>query len=131
MKYVEYDESLHGKLTYPEGFRDMLEGLPLEEQMNYFCIGNGLYLKEEVSKRRKNEYDYSKPLNNEDRVEAILIHENLIAGVMVRNCYGKVVPCLPEQRFIIRDDSEIDGSGYKTLRLYLYLVCVTKEFNGQ
>ena len=53
MNYIEYDESLHGKLTYPEGFIDLLKGIPLEEQINFFRIGNGLYLKEEFSKRRK------------------------------------------------------------------------------
>ena len=129
MKYVEYDESLHGKLTYPEGFTDLLDGLTLEKQIDFFRIGNGLYIKEEISKRRKNEYDYSNSLQNEDRVKAIIVHENMIAGVMVRNCYGKIVPCLPEKGFIVRDDSEIDGSGYKNFRLYLYLVCVTKDFD--
>lgn len=48
MNYVEYDESLHGKLTYPEGFIDLLKGIPIEEQMDFFRIGNGLYLKEEI-----------------------------------------------------------------------------------
>lgn len=131
MKYVEYDERLHGELTYPEGFTDLIEGLPLEKQMDYFRIGNGLYLKEDVSKRRKNEYDYSNALLNEDSVEAIIVHNNLIAGVMARNCYGQTVPCLPEKGFITRDDSEIDGSGYKNFKLYLYLICVTKDFNDK
>ena len=52
MNYIEYDESLHGKLTYPEGF-------------------------------------------------------------------------------IIKDNSELDGSGYEEFKLYLYLICVTKDFENK
>ena len=130
MNYVEYDENLHGKLTYPEGFVDLLKGISLEEQMNFFRIGNGLYLKEELSKRRKSEYHTSKSIQSENRVQAIIVHDDLIAGVMVKNCYGKIVSCLPEKGFIIRDDSELDGSGYKEFKLYLYLICVTKDFDN-
>lgn len=128
MNYVEYDESLHGKLIYPEGFTDFLEGLSLEEQMDYFRIGNGLYLSQDISKRRKNKYDYSEFIQDDDNVEALIICNHMIAGVMVKNCYGEIVPCLPERGFIIRDDCEPDGSGYKEFRLYLYLICVTKDF---
>ena len=129
MKYIEYDESLHGKLIYPDGFADLLKGLSLEEQMDYFRIGNGVYLREDISKRRKNEYHYSQYIHDNGYVEAIIISNNMIAGVMVKNCHGKVVPCLPERGFIIRDDSELDGSGYKEFQLFLYLVCVTNNFD--
>ena len=56
MKYITYDESLHGNLIYPEGFADLLEGLSIEEQMDYFRIGNGVYLRRDISKRKKEEY---------------------------------------------------------------------------
>ena len=97
--------------------------------MDYFRIGNGIYLREEISERRKSEYHTSRTIESESRVQAIIVHNNLIAGVMVKNCYGKVVSCLPEKGFIIRDDSELDGSGYKEFKLYLYLVCVTEDFD--
>ncbi len=130
MKYIEYDESLHGKLSYPDGFCNLLEGLSLEDQLDFFRIGNGVYLNEDFSKRRSIECHYSKTIDNEDRVKEIIVRDNMIAGVMVKNCYGKLVPCLPERGFIIRDDSEIDGSGYKEFKLYLYLICVTKDFDS-
>lgn len=130
MEYIEYDERLHGKLRYPEGFCQLLEGLSLDEQMDYFRIGNGIYRNEDVSERRYCKYHYSNPLQNEATIQAILVHDQRIAGVMVRNCHGKVVPCLPERGFIIRDDSEPDGSGYKEFKLYRYLICVTKDFGS-
>ena len=113
MKYIEYNESLHGKLSYPDGFADLLEGLPLEEQMDYFRIGNGVYLRQDISERRKSKYHYSQYIQDDDYVEAIIICNNTIAGIMVKNCHGKIIPCLPERGFIIRDDSELDGNGYK------------------
>jgi len=130
MEYIAYDERLHGKVTYPEGFSPLLEGLSIEEQMDFFRIRNGIYRAEAISERRYNEYDYSCPLQNDDRVKAIIVRDHTIAGVMVRNCHGKVVPCLPERGFIVRDDSEPDGSGYKEFKLYLYLICVTKDFGS-
>lgn len=130
MKYIEYDENLHGELTYPDGFKSLLEGLSLEEQMEFFRIGNGLYLNKAIFERRKNECYYSSSLQMESRVEAVIVCDNLIAGVLVRNCYQELVPCLPEKSFIVRDDSELDGSGYKDFKLFLYLVCVNRDFDN-
>lgn len=129
MKYVAYNESLHGKLTYPEGFCNLLEGLSLERQLEFFRIGNGVYRGEDISTRRKSEYHYSSRIENEKRVEAVIVDGNRIAGVVVKDCHGESVPCLPERGFIVRDDSEPDGSGYKEFQLFLYLICVTEDFD--
>ena len=51
MTYTQYDESLHGKLSYPEGFPALLEGRRLEEQLRFFRIGNGIYRSEAVALR--------------------------------------------------------------------------------
>lgn len=129
MNYVEYDESLHGKYTLPEGFSELLQGLSLEEQPDYFRLGNGLYLREALADRRYNKYDFCTPVQGEEHVQALIVHDGRIAGVMVRNCHGEVVPCMPEKGFIIRDSSELDGSGYKSFQLFRYLICVTKDFD--
>ena len=128
MNYVAYDENLHGKLTYPEGFAELLTGLSLEQQMEYFRIGNGVYLRQNFLKRRKSDGNYSQSIQNSEYVESVIVCNNMIAGVMVKNCHNRIVPCLPEGWFIIRDDSEADGSGYKDFQLFLYLICVTKDF---
>ena len=51
MTYTQYDESLHGKLSYPEGFPELLEGRSLEEQLRFFRIGNGINRNEPVTQR--------------------------------------------------------------------------------
>ena len=131
MTYTQYDETLHGKLSYPEGFPELLEGRSLEQQLRFFRIGNGIYRNEPVTQRRKCACHYSCPLQDDKRVEAILLCENRVAGVLVRNCHGKVVPCLPEQGYIVRDDSELDGSGYKEHQLFRYLICVSEAFDSE
>lgn len=131
MKYIEYNEALHGKLIYPDGFADLLKGLSLEEQMDYFRTGNGVYLRQAISQRRKNKYYYSQYIQDDDCVEAVIVCNHMIAGIMAKNCHGKTIPCLPERGFIIRDDSELDGSGYKEFQLFRYFICVTKDFNNE
>lgn len=130
MTYTQYDETLHGKFSYPEGFPELLEGRSLEQQLRFFRIGNGIYRNEPVTQRRKCACHYSCPLQDDERVEAVLLCENRVAGVLVRNCHGKVLPCLPEQGYIVRDDSELDGSGYKEHQLFRYLLCVSEAFDS-
>ena len=130
MKIIDYNEKLHGKFNYPNGFAEMLKGNSVEDQMRFFRIGNGMYTKKQFFERKKNKYDYSCNLKEENRVEAVIVCDGLIAGVLVRNCYGEIVPCLPEKSFIIRDDEEFDGSGYKSFQLFLYLICVNEDFDN-
>lgn len=130
VNFVKYDKQLHGDLNYPDGFCDLLKGLSLEEQMKYFRIANGLYLKKKFQDRRKNKYDYSCQLQDYEDVEAIIVRNGLIVAVLVKNCYEQIVPCLPEKGFITYDECEIDGSGYKECKLYLYLVCVGDDFDN-
>lgn len=129
MNYVEYDGKLHGKLTYPEGFEQKLEGLSIEEQINYFRIGNGIYRNEPIAKRRTSKYMMNVRIDSVSDVKAAIIHKGKIAGIMVEDCYGGIVPCLPEQGFVFTDESEQDGSGYKNHTLYLYLICVSEDFD--
>ena len=131
MNYVEYNESIHGKYSYPKGFIDLIKDLSIEEQLNYFRIGNGLYTREELCKRRRNKYDKAIDLKEEQRVQSLIIHNQLIVGVMVKDAHAKTVPCLVEKSFIIRDDEELDGSGYKSFQLFSYLICVTKDFEDE
>ena len=37
----------------------------------------------------------------------------------------------PEQGYIVRDDSELDGSGYKEHQLFRYLLCVSEAFDSE
>lgn len=128
MKQAEY-KAEYGQINYPDGFEEVITGLPIDEQLRFFRIGNGLYLKTEWLLRRKNPYDGA-DLPDEKNVEAIIVHEDKIAGVMVWDeMSNKIVPCLPERRYCCRYDTELDGSGYKDFILYSYLICVSENFD--
>ncbi|MBS6397979.1 MAG: hypothetical protein KH452_12685 [Clostridiales bacterium] len=123
-----YQDSF-GKVEYPEDFEALIEGLPIGEQVRFFRLGNGLYTRVPVHERRKNEYDFSCCLDEDKNVKSIIVKDGKIAGIMVLNIYGKIVPCMVENRYCIRDDEEYDGNGYKSLTLYRYLICVSGEFD--
>ncbi|MCD7723758.1 MAG: hypothetical protein LUH82_07435 [Clostridiales bacterium] len=125
---VEYDDSF-GTVNYPEKFEKLIEGLPVSEQLKYFRMGCGTYLNHSVKERRKSEYDYSCNLEDDNDVKSIIVKDEKIAGVMVKDVYGDIYPCMVEKGYIIRDDDELDGSGYKSFVLYSYLICVPADFD--
>ena len=125
---IAYQDSF-GKVEYPEDFEALIEGLPIGDQARFFRLGNGLYIRKPLRERRKNKYDYSCCLDDDKNVKSIIVKDGKIAGVMVSNVYGKLVPCMVENRYCIRDDEELDGSGYKSFTLYRYLICVSGEFD--
>ena len=125
---IAYQDSF-GKVAYPEDFETLIEGLPIVEQMRFFRLGNGLYTRKPLHERRKNKYDYSCCLDDDKNVKSIIVKDGKIGGIMVSNVYGKIVPCMVENSYCIRDDDELDGSGYKSFTLYRYLICVSGEFD--
>jgi hypothetical protein len=132
MDYVEYNKEKHGEPNYPEGFLELIEGLPVAEQLKFFRIGNGLYCDQPLMERRKNPYDYSNPVEQEEDVKSIIVNNGVIAGVIVKNCYSRLVACMAENAYICYEsDSELDGSGYKEYQYYNYLVCVPENFDEE
>lgn len=129
MNYIEYDEMLHGKLSYPEGFEEKLAGLSIEEQLNFFRIGNGVYRRQPVEERRAGKYMANIRVDSVSDTQAIIIKDGTVAGIMIKDCYGDVVACLPEHGFVSYDEDELDGSGYKNSKFFLYLICVSEDFD--
>ena len=128
MELLDYIEE-YGPVCYPEGFEVLLEDLSIEEQMKYFRLGNGLYLKKPFSERRKNVYDAAYHLDKTSNVKALVVKDGKIAGIKVWDAMGcQNVICKPDMGYCCRYDEELDGSGYKTFTLYLYLVCVSDNF---
>ena len=128
LEQIAYQDSF-GRIAYPEDFEALIEGLPIGEQIRFFRLGNGLYTCKPLHERRKSKYDYSCRLDEDKNVKSIIVKDGKIAGVMVSNVYGEIVPCMVENKYCIRDDEELDGSGYTSLTLYLYLICVPGEFD--
>lgn len=128
LEQVAYQDSF-GRFEYPEDFEALIEGLPIGQQVRFFRLGNGLYTRKPLYERKKNEYDYSCFLDEDKNVKSIIVKDGKIAGVMVSNVYGKIVPCMAERSYCIRDEQELDGSGYKSCTSYRYLICVSGEFD--
>ena len=126
---IMYQNS-YGSVDYPEQFEKLIEGLSIQEQLAFFRMGCGWYLHQAFNERRKNEYNYSCNLGDDTAVKSIIVKNGKIAGVMVLNVYGETVPCMVEKGYCIRDDEELDGSGYKHFVLYRYLICVSEKFDS-
>ncbi len=129
MKQIEYNAE-YGKIAYPEGFADKLSGLSIAQQMKYFRLGNCLYLKTNYELRKKSPYYYTCSLEEDENVEAVIVHNDMIAGVWVwdqeRN---KQVACMPEKDFCCYFEEEIDGCGIKEVKQYIALICVGDDFD--
>lgn len=128
LEQIAYQDSF-GKVEYPEDFESLIEGLPIGEQVRFFRLGCGVYTRESLYERRKNKYDFSCCIDDDKDVRSIIVKDGKIAGIMVSTVHGKIVPCMVENKYCIRDDEELDGSGYKSFILYRYLICVSEKFD--
>ncbi len=129
MKELATYQDSFGAVNYPEGFESLIEGLSVPEQLKFFRMGCGLYVKHPLNERKKNEYDYSCTIDESEDVKSIIVKDGKIAGVMVKDVCGDIRPCMVERGYIIRDDEELDGSGYKSFTVYEYLICVPEDFD--
>lgn len=128
MEQVMYQES-YGPVFYTEGFEELLEGRTVEEQKALFRIGCGLYRNRPLKERKKEEDTYSCPLEESPYVRELIVKDGNIVGVTVRDVHGKTVHCLAERGFMTYDEEELDGSGYKSVTRYQYLICVPEDFD--
>ena len=126
---VMYQDS-YGTVDYPEQFEQLIEGRSIEEQLSFFRMGCGIYRRQPLYERRANPYDYSCKLDDDKAVKSIIVKDGKIVGVMVSDVNGEIVPCMVEKGYCIRDDVELDGSGYKNFVLYIYLICVSEKFDS-
>ena len=125
---VMYQDN-YGPVEYPEQFEELINGRSIEEQLEFYRIGCGVYRHQMLNERRKSEYDYSCKLEDEKAVKSIIVKDGKIAGVMISDVHGKIIPCMVENGYCITDNDEPDGSGYKSFVLYRYLICVPSEFD--
>lgn len=118
-----------GEIVYPKGFDSLLDGLTIAEQMKFFRLGNGLYLKVPFQERRFSKYDRADKLDDNPKIKAIIVKDNKIAGVKVldHQIWEEVI-CKPERGYCSYYEEELDGSGYKTCSFNSYLICVSNDF---
>ena len=127
MKIVQYDPSF-GPYTFPEGFEETLRGLTIEEQMSRYRTTEY----SSVSATNWRERTYRGGYSRLDRcydVRGLIVHGDLLVGIIVCNDNGRDIPCFPEERVCTYYADDNNGAGSKTRIDYVYLVCVPADFD--
>lgn len=126
METIEHKEEF-GKSVLPEGFEEILKDLPLEEQMNHFRTSSYRRLSNIGYSLRTLESGYNE-LKDDPDVQGIIVKNNMIVGIMIKDAWGRIVPCLPEERVCTYYASDNNGAGYKERIDYTWLLCVPADF---
>ena len=116
MKTVNYDKNV-GKYIMPEGFKEILIGKSIEEQLIHFVItfeGDYIYYQKDFNERKDNGKCLS--INEVNEVDSLVIDDGVIVGVNVNTQYG-LLTCFIEQGIIVSDDLK-----------RVFLVCVSNDF---
>ncbi len=126
MKIVAYEEKF-GKVSFPEGFEELLQGLTVEEQMEYYrttCFS--VYSATDWQARK---YQGSAIKIEKDRdVTGLIVKDGILVGIMILDDTGREVPCLAEENVCTYYASDNNGAGYKERIDYTYLICVPETF---
>ena len=124
-KIIPYEESF-GPYTLPEGFADGLKGLSIEEQMNRYRLSMSR-VDAMTGWRQRTSGTWYVRLDQIRDVTALIVHEDLLVGAMIRDYRNVEVPCFADERICIDYDIENNGAGYKTREEYVYLLCVPED----
>ncbi len=107
----EYEETM-GAYSLPDGLKEKLSGLAIEEQAKFFCAS----------------YGYRDiPLERVSDVKELIIKDGVIIGAMVSDWANYPTPCFLGQSICTWDAEDNNGAGYKTRTEYLTLKLAEKE----
>lgn len=122
MKRLDLEEVL-----FPEGFAEKLRAVPVEQQTAFFRTGmNTVFSNTGWGERRQNGHCHQ--LDEDDSVTAIVVHDGIIVGVMLRNAWGGETYCRPEGSVCTYYASDNNGAGYQEREDYTKLLCVSEDF---
>lgn len=126
MKIVAYEERF-GKIHFPEGFGELLQGLTVEQQMEYYrTTGYSVY---SITDWKERTYRGSALRLEKDRdVTGLIVKDGILVGVMILDDTNTEVPCLAEESVCTYYASDNNGAGYKERIEYTYLICIPKTF---
>lgn len=128
MKIVNYEERF-GTIRFPDGFEELLKGLTVEEQMEYFrttCVS-----KYSVTDWKERSFvGYALKIYNDSDVTGVIVKDGIIVGIMIYDDNRREVPCLAEESVCTYYASDNNGAGSKERIEYTYLICVTEKFDA-
>ena len=126
MKIINYEEKF-GKILFPEGFEDVLKGLSVEEQMEFYRVT--CYSVYSQSNWKERTYKgYALRLDKDRDVTALIVKDGILVGIMILNDSNREVPCLAEESVCTYYSSDNNGAGYKERIEYTKLICVPENF---
>ncbi len=120
MKIVAY-ESKFGKYTLPEGAREKLQGLPIEEQLTYFRTTEWANTSRTGWGERREGGTYC-CLEEDSYVLGVIVDGGLVVGAMLRNDCGSAEPCFVGERVCTYSSCDNNGAGYIERDDYTYLL---------
>ncbi len=127
MKIIEYKNEF-GEYSFPEGFREVLEGKSVEEQLKYFRITFINWYYDTPWQDRRYRRGCVKIQENTD-VRAIIVDNGVIVGAMIENEYCKDEPCFIDCGVCTWSASDNNGAGYKERIDYAFFMAVSENFD--
>ena len=127
MKIVRYVKEF-GEYSFPEGFKDLLVGKSVDEQLNYFRISNGYGFFFEPWRERKNSSARFLRVENSCDVKAVIVDKDLVVGVMINDYQCTNVPCFIDKGVTTWDASDNNGAGYKERCECAIFIAVPEDF---
>ena len=125
MEKMDYQEEF-GIIDFEDGFEQKLSGHTVDEQMEHYRIKMVTTIEKysygELDSERSWEKIYK--LEDCDDVKGLVMKEEIIVGVMLRNCWKKNKVCFPNQSVCVYFSSDDDGVGGSSRTDVAYLICV-------
>lgn len=121
MNIIQYEKKF-GEIGFPEGFEDYIKELPVEKQLKYFRTSSNKRHAAMTYDARKKRPGY-KQIENNSKIEGIIVKDGMMVGIMIRDAWGRIMPCTPEECICTSytlEDSE--------KREYTWLLCVSANF---
>ena len=127
---VYNDEFLqaHRTIEFPDGFRQLLEGKSIEEQMKYYGIVENMYFTKSYYGETENTrgYECSVPLAESNLVKGLIVEDGILEGVIMKGYWGER-PAAPYDIVTTYYASDNEGSGYNDREDTAVLLCLPPE----
>ncbi len=126
MKIVSYEPSF-GEVNFPEGFAETLQGRTIEEQMACYRTTFS-HRTTQTGWRERRFAGVSERLEKNSAVTALIVKNDLLVGVMMKDHNGREVPCFADEGVCTYYACDNNGAGYKERIDNTYLICVSDDF---
>ncbi len=127
MKIIKYKKDF-GEYSFPEGFKEVLLGKSVEEQLKYFRITfmNWYY---DTPWQDRRYIRGCVDVKESSDVKAIIVDEDIVVGAMIENEYCTDEPCFIDHGVCAWYARDNNGAGYKERIDYAFFMAVGEKFD--